>query len=328
MHPHALIYSSDENTTLGKLKKGEGVFEIDPKPIQKWMEEHNVWSIVEGEPEFHYKFQSIPSKPYIIYYQGDISLLDRQILAVVGPRQHTEYAQKIIEHLFSILPQYDVVTVSWLAPWIDQLTHRLSLKQGIPTIAILWWGLQRYQKSPDRYLIQEIIEGGGLVLSEFRLSLEPQSYTFPQRNRIIAGLADMVFVPEAGKKSWSLITVEFAHKMRKPIYGVPNSFFSLQSEGLHEGIAKGMIQITTNIEDMIQRYFCKIADNVKKRISFDNLPVEEQAIMHCLQQKKEIQIEEFINILALNHWDLLVYLTRLEIDHLVYQTSPGTYSLP
>ena len=72
------------------------------------------------------------------------------------------------------------------------------------------------------------------MISEFKLDQEPAQYTFPQRNRIIAGLSDVLFLPEAGKESGSLITVDFALQMQKPVYGVPNFIFSDKSAGLHE----------------------------------------------------------------------------------------------
>jgi DNA processing protein len=112
------------------------------------------------------------------------------------------------------------------------MTHEMSMKAGIPTIAILGGGLKRFLESKSREIIQKIIDHGGLVISEFKLNKEPERYTFPQRNRIVAGLADMIFLPEAGEKSGSLITVDFARQMHKDVYGAPNTIFSPLSKGL------------------------------------------------------------------------------------------------
>ena len=106
-----------------------------------------------------------------------------------------------METLFTHVHNYELVTISGMAKGIDQLCHTLSIEHSLPTIAVLGGGLGRYSKRPERMMIQKIVDTGGLVLSEFRLGDQPTNYSFPQRNRIIAGISDVLFLPEAGKKS-------------------------------------------------------------------------------------------------------------------------------
>ena len=134
-----------------------------------------------------------------------------------------------MEELFRVLPQYDIVTISGLAPGVDTMCHEMSILANIPTIAVLGGGLQYFLKSGNREFIHKIVDNGGLVLSEFDLDKQPERYTFPQRNRIVAGLSECVFLPEAGEKSGSLITADFARQVHKPVYGVPSSIFSSSS---------------------------------------------------------------------------------------------------
>lgn len=103
----------------------------------------------------------------------------------------------------------------------------------------------------QRELIQRIVQAGGLVISEFKLKKEPTHYTFPQRNRIIAGLSDVLFVPEAGQGSGSLITVDFALQMHKPVCVVPGSIYSSTSAGVNQLLADGKVRA---VHDMGQ--FC------------------------------------------------------------------------
>lgn len=111
------------------------------------------------------------------------------------------YGKKVLETLFGYAGDYDLVTISGMAEGVDQLCHSLSVEHSLPTIAVLGGGLGRYSKRTEREMIQQIVDAGGLVLSEFRLGDQPTNYSFPQRNRIIAGIADLLFLPEAGKKS-------------------------------------------------------------------------------------------------------------------------------
>lgn len=111
---------------------------------------------------------------------------------------------------------YDVVSVSGFARGIDQKAHQLSL-HGIPTIAILWWGLSHYLRGADRHFLEKIVDNGWLVLSEFKLWFTPTKWSFPQRNKLIAMISQMLFLPEAREKS-CLITAEFAHTFKSYLF--------------------------------------------------------------------------------------------------------------
>lgn len=113
-------------------------------------------------------------------------------------------------------------------------------------------------KSSKREMIQKIIDHGWLVLSEFKLDKWPERYTFPQRNRIVAWLSDMVFVPEATMKSGSLITVDFARSMHKDVYGAPWSIFSPTSQGLGHYMQQWLVKPVVDIDEMLGQYFGKI----------------------------------------------------------------------
>lgn len=88
-----------------------------------------------------------------------------------------------------------------MADGVDQLCHHLSMAHGIPTIAIMPGGLHRHFSRSDRHLLEQIVESGGLVMSETEVDFHPEYYSYPQRNRIIAGLSECVFLPEASRKS-------------------------------------------------------------------------------------------------------------------------------
>ena len=151
-------------------------------------------------------------------------ILHKPLLAVVWPRRMTDYAKQVVKRLIEYAKNYDMATVSGMADGVDRLVHEESIKQGIPTVAVLGWWLAHYLKSRDHSFMQKIVDNGWLVLSDFSLKQKPRHYIFPQRNRIVAGLSDVVFVPEASEKSGSLITVDYALSMNKSVYGAPQFF--------------------------------------------------------------------------------------------------------
>ena len=324
LHPQLLMYSADQNITLWQLKK-QSSQNIDTTQIQTWMEQNHVQWCVEWTPEFHYKFWFPKAKPHLMYYMGNIDLLDKPILAIVGPRKHTSYAQQVLENIFNQLQHYQVATISGMAPWVDQLCHKYSLDHNIPTIAVLGWGLRYFLESKDRHRIESIVQKWWLVISEYKLDQQPTTYTFPQRNRIIAWLADVVFLPEASKNSWSLITVDFAAQMKKSIYWVPNTIFSESSQGLHEYLAKGIVQMIDDIPSWLDRYFAKSWST--KVPSLSHLSADEKSLITLIKNQAMISFDEIQNKLQKSSQEIMTTLTLLELQNLTYQTTPGIYKL-
>jgi DNA processing protein len=103
-------------------------------------------------------------------------------------------------------------------------------------------------------LIREIVEQGGLVLSEFKLDFEPTRWSFPQRNKIIAGLSDCLFVPEAREGSGSLITVNYALQMKKEVFVAPNQLFSPNGLGTNQLLSQGKVKLLTDFTQILERF--------------------------------------------------------------------------
>lgn len=136
MQHEALLYSLDHTITKQQLQDKEQISYDHERyaKMQERVDEEQIHAIFASE---HLRFSGIKPQPYIVYYLGDITLLDKHILGIVGPRKMSEYGKKVIETLFSYAEGYDLVTVSGMAEGVDQLCHQLSCKQNIPTIAVL-----------------------------------------------------------------------------------------------------------------------------------------------------------------------------------------------
>ncbi len=280
-------------------------------------QENNVFVFSWDDNNFHFKIPLIYSAPYVVYGQGNYDLLHKQSIAIVGPRKYSPYAHQVMESLFDELRWYDVVTISWLADGVDKICHELSIQSGIPTIAILWWGLKHYLESKDRELIKKIITNWWLVLSEFKLNSRPERYTFPQRNRIVAGLSDMVFLPEASEKSGSLITVDFARQMHKDVYGTPNTMFSSTSQWLHQYMQQWLVTPVVNWEWMLTKYFWRKIRNEKWAISNweDNVFQWEVSLVIDILQKNPagLKLEELVRDTGLWIEEVMSELTMAEV---------------
>ncbi len=323
----ALYYSLDEKLWIKKLRSGDIENIPDTKKLENWMQEKNIKRQIADIDWYHFKFHRISSKPYIIYYQWNIELLNSSILAIVGPRKVSNYASSVMEDIFVSIKKYDIVTISGGAPWVDTICHELSLKNNIPTIMVLWWGLGYYFQRQEHHLIKKVVDNGGLVISEFKLKKSPTNYTFPQRNRIVAGLSDMVFVPAAWKKSWSLITVDFALQAHTSVYTVPASIYEETSAGSNAYLAEGKIKAVVNFTALFDVYFEK-KDIHKKQKSFSiSLSPEEERIIQYLREYPEATIENIWKWLSLELSFVMSQMTLLEMQSIVYEKTPGVYTV-
>lgn len=283
-----------------------------------WCQENSVFMVCQDDNDYHFKLGFVYSSPYIVYMVWNIELLNRQIIAIVWPRKYSPYATQVLESLFCVLSDYDVVTVSGLADGVDKMCHEDSIKAGIPTIAVLGWGLKHYLEGRDRDLIKKIIDNGGLVLSEFKLNSRPEKYTFPQRNRIVAWLSEMVFLPEASLKSWSLITVDFARQMHKDVYGTPNSIFSITSKWLHDYMQQWLISPVIDWDMMLGKYFGKKQQAIHNNQQVDTgeglFQWEMSLVVEVVQKNPSwLNLEALVTQTGLGIEDVMSQLTMAEV---------------
>ncbi|MEY8737404.1 DNA-processing protein DprA [Lactobacillus sp. AN1001] len=199
------------------------------------------------------QLQEIYSPPVVLFYQGDIELLDsKKLLGVVGARQCSSYALQALTQLLPDVIQQQLVLVSGLAKGVDGLTHQLALKHHGKTIAVIGNGLDISYPSCNRAL-QTQIAHAGLLLSEYPLESRPLKYHFPLRNRIIAGLCQTVLVVEARHHSGSLITANLALQENRNVLALPGRINDINSTGCNELIAAGAKPVL-NSNDILEEF--------------------------------------------------------------------------
>ena len=161
------------------------------------------------------ELQNIPFMPPILFYRGNLSLLKRRKVAIIGSRYCSDRAKKITHRLSSSVGSGGHATISGLAFGIDEIAHRANLRNSIGVVP---FGFQATTTSRHKKLCKDILDAGGLLLSEFPLHQPAQKWTFLQRNRIISGLAECVVITEARKRSGSLNTAKHALEQKKELF--------------------------------------------------------------------------------------------------------------
>lgn len=240
--------SSAKNVLLlppGKLRRIPGVGEATVKiltgPARGQALELAAASLRQAEREgvdilfytskkFPTRLKLLPDAPVLLYYQGTADLNAPKTLALVGTRQATDYGREQTERLLrGVLPHQPLI-VSGLAYGIDILAHRAALQEGLATVGVMATGLDVIYPAAHRKTAEKMREQGGL-LTEFPFGTPPDRYNFPQRNRIIAGLADGTVVVEAAAKGGALITAELALSYDRDVLAVPGPLGAPTSEG-------------------------------------------------------------------------------------------------
>ena len=193
----------------------------------------------EAYPE---KLRQIYRPPMVLFTRGDISLLQKEIITIVGSRYPTKYSQDVINRLVPNIVQSGQVVASGLAKGVDALAHKAALFNQGKTIAVIGNGLN-FSYPMQNFALQEEIVQKGLLISEYLPGTPPRPYRFPERNRILAGLSQSVIVTEAKEKSGSLITANLALQENRDIYAVPGPITNALSAGPNQLIEAGATPI-------------------------------------------------------------------------------------
>src|SRR3989344_1308402 len=189
--------------------------------------------------------KEITDPPKTLYLRGTLPPFDWKWLCVVGSRKYSPYAKSACADLIRELSGYPVVIVSGLALGIDGVAHEAALAASLPTVAVPGSGLNDRVLYPKSHfsLAQRILKSGGALLSEFEPNWVPRPESFPQRNRIMAGLSHAVFVVEAELQSGTLITSRLATEYNREVLTIPHPIGSSTGSGPHMLMKLGAIPV-------------------------------------------------------------------------------------
>ncbi|MFD2829752.1 DNA-processing protein DprA [Corticicoccus populi] len=234
--------------TGGLKKKINYASSLNPVFLKEKLKEKEISTVTILEDEYPHLLKEIYDPPYILYLKGDSSLLNRDMLGVVGSRKAGAYTRKSLETLIPELKEY--VIVSGLAYGADETAHTVSLINDVKTIGILAFGHDiHYPKTTEK--TRQIIEDKGLTISEYPPHSTIEKWKFIGRNRIISGLSKGILVTEAEENSGSLITLDMALNENRSGMCLPGNITSALSTGTNKRIQEGAKSVLSS-SDIIQ----------------------------------------------------------------------------
>lgn len=338
------VFGSGEgvwNATSKDIKSMTNMHEDD---IYKFIKTRNIDKVYEyiekayklGAKYITYKSSKYPEllkkidlPPIGFYVLGELPEDNLPKVAFVGSRRCTEYGSSCCYNISKELAGKNIVIVSGMATGIDSMAHKGAIDAGGKTIAVVGTGIDVCYPSNNRGLMENIIKNG-CVISEFPLGTKPNSYNFPQRNRIISGLSQAVAVIEAASRSGTLITANFALDYGRDVFALPGNITSKFSEGTNNLIKEGAFPLTSgkdilevlNIDDRTVENK-DLEKNSKKNIF--SLASDEKLVYDCIDLNF-VNIEEIITKTGLDIKTTQYILTMLELKGLIRKISGERYT--
>ncbi len=241
-----------------------------------WLKNKQNTILTLADNDYPELLQHIHSPPPLLYIKGDKKIIKKQQIAIVGSRHASYTGLEIAEKFAESLTQHGYIITSGLALGIDSASHQAALRVG-ETIAVLGSGLDYIYPKRNQTLAGNIIHHGCLV-SEFPPTTPPHARNFPQRNRIISGLAIGLLVIEASQRSGSLITARFAAEQGRDVFAIPGSINNPLSKGCHQLIKQGA-KCVDCVDDILHELPTKPHDKAENKVK----PTRNDAILNRKQ---------------------------------------------
>lgn len=267
--------------------------------------------------------------PAILYQKG-IFKADQQAFSMVGTRNITSNGKGFVQEFFEQIRKSGIISVSGLALGVDTEVHEQSIKQQIPTVAVLAHGFHTLYPSKNRKLADRILEHDGILLSEFNSSQKPDRENFIQRNRIVAGLSEATIVVETAFGGGSVSTVGFANTYNREVYALPGKITDKYSQGCNMVIAQNKARIISTVQDLVEELGLDSKNGIMEPL-FPKSELRRQMtenqnlIYQIISENPYISLDEIAEKTSTASHKILGLLLDLELNGLVKALSGRQY---
>lgn len=296
---------------------------LDPEKYITEVEKLGINWITFFEDGYPALLKQINAPPLVLYYRGSI-LSSEKSIAVVGSRKMTGYGKIVTEKLTQELVEHGLTIVSGLARGVDTQAHKTTILNYGRTVAVLGGGLKNIFPPENTKLVEEIIDSGGAIISEYPPNEPSLPGNFPARNRIISGMSLGVLVTEADLDSGSLITARLAAEQGREVFAVPGPITSQLSKGPISLIQEGAKAVTEG-KDILIELGIKQGNKSKSAVDGVTLTQDEKQILDILENE-QVHIDEIARMLQKPISQVSADILKMEITGLVCSLGAGIYS--
>ena len=287
--------------------------------------------VTRADAEYPERLLEIYDPPAVLWMRGDVSLLKRPGIAVVGTRHPTPYGAGMAEMLSHDLAGRGMVILSGMARGVDTAAHKGALDAGGKTVAVWGTSIDVVYPKENKKLAERIVEQGGAIVSEFAMGTFPAPQNFPIRNRILSGMSVGVLVVEAGEYSGTRITARCAMEQNRDVYAVPGNVTNKNAWGPNTLIKQGA-KLTATWEDIWEELPSEIRLQLEEITGVagrgeskaggaaslfaedDQIPEQERRVLEQLRRDEATQLDELIEILEAEMGSAEIFAALFELE--------------
>lgn len=266
-------------------------YHMEPPAYMEWVKQQGIWYASYEEAAYPAKLRNIPDPPYGLFVKGSLPRKEVPAVAMIGARACSEYGKLVAREFAQKLAGRGVQIISGMARGIDSISQEACLKAGGSTFAVLGNGVDICYPPEQIELYREVTGQGGLI-SFYAPGTPPMAANFPPRNRIISGLADVILVVEARKKSGTLITVDMALEQGKEVGIIPGRITDSLSQGCHELMKQGATvivdpeQLLEILQDTFRLHFAGNKTEAMQYNDTEKVPEHLKSIWKILKENR------------------------------------------
>ena len=276
--------------------------------------------------EYPERLKEIYDPPPVLWVRGDAGLLSRPAIAVVGTRHPSPYGSGMAEILARDLAVRRLLIVSGMARGVDTCAHRGALAARMPTVAVWGTGIDVVYPKENKKLAEEILAGGGAIVSELPMGSFPAPQNFPRRNRILSGLSVAVLVVEASENSGTRVTARCAAEQNRDLFAVPGNVTNKGSWTPNTLIKQGA-KLTATWEDVWEDLSSQIRLELEDRAPAESkspttasllpdqgLRPQEAMVLEVLRADEAVQMDEILELLETQLTSSEVFTALFELE--------------
>lgn len=305
---------------------------VDVDKTYEYVLERNIKIITYEDSDYPYVLKNIDDPPAVLYYRGDLSVCNlNRTLAVIGSRRLSYNGKESLKRVMKEFLNTDMCIVSGLAAGADTAAHEFALDNNLKTIGVIGGGLNCVYPASNKGLYEKIINGNGVVMSEYYPTFEAMPFRFPQRNRIVSGLSYGTLVVEAALKSGALITANLTLEQGRELMCIPGLITNPNCNGIYKLLKTGAALVTCG-EDVLeamnwvknkQQTLFDVTD-VEENVENSDLTIDDKKILYTIDIEPK-SFDEIQNETGISTDELLMALTNLELNGVIEQSLGDRY---
>ena len=296
----------------------------------KFIDKHSISTFSILDNHYPNRLSNISDPPIVLYLKGSANFNTPQLISIVGTRQNTHQAKKIIQELMEGLNHLQIGIISGLALGVDGIAHQTALENNMSTWGVLAHGLDKIYPNQHRHLAINILKHNGGLITECTQNTPTMPYQFPKRNRIVAGISDATIVIESQIEGGSMITAKLARGYDREVFAVPGKLYDSKSKGclwlIKNNIATMYYDPIQLLDDMQWQQKKDVIIETSDKQDYSKLNPIELSIFKIIQMEGSIHRDSICNQLGISINEIANPILTLELNGFIHLHSGNCYS--